>query len=113
MNDLQNNNLDDFITNYRNSLQEQYDAGAKSLEQQRKNDQTTIMSNANTAGALYSNFPTRDKIKYDTNTYLPGLVNLRTTYQTGLDKLRSNALSVANNIKSIQAAIDNLNSMYN
>ena len=113
MNDLQNNNLDDFITNYRNSLQEQYDAGVKSLDQQRVNDQTSIMSNANVKGALYSNFPERDKIKYDTNTYLPGLVNLRTTYQTGLDKLRTNALSVANNIKNINAAIANLNSMYN
>ena len=113
MNDLQNNNLDDFITNYRNSLKEQYDAGVKSLDQQRANSQTSIMSNANRAGLLYSNLPERDKIKYDTNTYLPGLVNLRTTYQTGLDKLRTNALSVANNIKSINAAIANLNSMYN
>ena len=52
MNDLQNNNLDDFITNYRNSLQEQYDAGVKSLDQQRANSQTSIMSNANRAGLI-------------------------------------------------------------
>lgn len=101
--------IKDFYQNYRDSLDRQNQAAIASLDQQRRNDFATIMSGANKAGMLYSNFPTRDKIKYDTTAYQPNLVKLQQTYQTGLDKLRSNIVSYQNQIKSIQDAINELN----
>lgn len=99
----------DFYQNYRDSLDRQYQTGIANLDQQRRNDQTSIMSNANRMGAMYSNFPQRDKIKYDTGTYQPNLVKLYQGYQTGLQKLRQNMVNYQNSIKSIQDAINELN----
>ena len=98
-----------FYQNYRDSLDRQYQTGVANLDQQRRNDQTSIMSNANRMGAMYSNFPQRDKIKYDTQTYQPNLVKLYQGYQTGLDKLRQNMVNYQNSIRSIQDAINELN----
>lgn len=98
-----------FYQNYRDSLDRQYQTSLANLEQQRRNDQTSIMSNANRMGAMYSNFPQRDKIRYDTGTYQPNLVKLYQGYQTGLDKLRQNMVNYQNSIKSIQDAINELN----
>lgn len=98
-----------FYQNYRDSLDRQYQTGVANLDQQRRNDQTSIMSNANRMGAMYSNFPQRDKIKYDASTYQPNLVKLYQGYQTGLDKLRQNMVNYQNSIRSIQDAINELN----
>lgn len=98
-----------FYKNYRDSLSRQRETAVQGLDQQRRNDFTTIMSNANTAGAMYSNFPQRDKIKYDTGTYTPSLVKMQQSYQTGLDSLRNNIVNYQNSIKSIQDAINELN----
>lgn len=98
-----------FYQNYRDSLDRQYQTGVANLDQQRKNDFTSIMSNANRMGAMYSNFPQRDKIKYDTSTYQPNLVKLYQGYQTGLQKLRENMVNYQNSIRSIQDAINELN----
>ena len=81
-----------FYQNYRDSLDRQYQSSLQSLEQQRKNAQTSIMSGSNKAGMLYSNFPARAKIQYDQNTYQPALIKLQSGYQTGLDALRNNIL---------------------
>lgn len=101
----------DFYQNYRDSLERQYQTAMQSLDQQRKNAQTTIMSGANKAGMLYSNFPTRAKIQYDQSTYQPTQIKLQTSYQTGLDALRNNMLKYQNSIAEIQESIANLNSM--
>lgn len=98
-----------FYQNYRDSLDRQYQTGVANLDQQRRNDQTSIMSNANRMGAMYSNFPQRDKIKYDAQTYQPNLVKLYQGYQTGLQKLRQNMVNYQNSIRSIQDAINELN----
>lgn len=103
--------IEDFYQNYRDSLDRQYQTGRQSLEQQRKNAQASIMSGANKAGMLYSNFPTRAKIQYDVNTYQPAQVKLYNTYQTGLDSLRNNILKYQNSIAEIQDSIAHLNSM--
>ena len=50
------NQIKDFYQNYRDSLDRQYQAAVQSLDQQRKNAQTSIMGGANKAGMLYSNF---------------------------------------------------------
>lgn len=99
----------DFVKNYREALGRQYETAVQSLNQQRLNNQRTLMSNANRMGALYSNFPARDKLIYDQQTYLPNYTKLRQTYQSGLDKLRGNILNYENSIRSIQDAIDELN----
>ena len=105
------NQIKQFYQNYRDSLDRQYQSGLQSLEQQRKNAQTSIMSGANKAGMMYSNFVPREKIKYDTNTYQPAQIKLQTSYQTGLDSLRNNILKYQNSIAEIQDSIAHLNSM--
>lgn len=106
--DMTAESISPFIAAYRDSLKNAYDSGVANLNQQRDTAQTQIMSNANTAGLLYSNFPARSKIQYDTSTYYPALTELRTTYQTGLDSLRNTGVSLANNIKAYQEAIADL-----
>ena len=103
--------IQDFYKKYRESLSSQYENAKNLLEQQRKNSQQSIMSSANKSGMLYSNFPQRNKIQYDINTYQPTQIKLRNTYQTGLDTLRNNMLNYKNSIAEIQDAIANLNSM--
>ena len=105
------NEWQDFYKNYRESLSRQNEVGQQSLLQQRKNAQASIMSGANKAGMLYSNFPERSKIQYDVGTYDPARVKLQTSYQTGLDQLRNNILKSQNAIREIQENIANLNSM--
>lgn len=107
--DYQDNDINQFIRNYRDSLKAQYDAGVNAINAQRQNDFTTLMSNANRAGMMYSNFPQRDKIKYDTQTFYPTAIKTYQSYQSALDKLRQNALNLYNQNKSIQEAIDELN----
>lgn len=101
--------LNDFVKNYRDALARQYQSSVQSLNQQRLNDQRSIMSNANARGMMYSNFPTRDKIIYDQQTFLPNYTKLYQSYSTGLDKLRQNVVNYQNSIKSIQDAIADLN----
>ena len=103
--------IKDFYKNYRDSLDRQYQSAMQALDQQRKNAQTSIMSGANKAGMMYSNFPARSKIQYDQNTYQPAMTKLNTTYQTGLDTLRNNILKYQNSIAEIQDSIAHLNSM--
>lgn len=108
--DLQGNNVNDFVKAYRDALRSDYTATINQIEQQRRNDEASIMSNANRLGMMYSNFPERDKMKYEAETYLPNRRKAFTTYQTGLDKLRANAVNAYNNIRSIEDAIADLNS---
>lgn len=103
--------IKDFYQNYRDSLDRQYQSAVQALEQQRKNAQATIMSGANKAGMMYSNFPMRSKIQYDQSTYQPATIKLRNSYATGLDTLRSNAIKYWNAIADIQDSISHLNSM--
>lgn len=99
--DLQGNNVNDFFKNYRETLEPDYGKKLSDLRQQRRNDLASIMSTANARGMMYSNFPERSKMQYETNTYLPKVENTFRTYQTGLDKLRSDALGTYNNIKDM------------
>lgn len=97
----------EFLKAYRDSLKNQYDANVSSYKQQKRNADAQIMSAANKAGMMYSNFPQRSKIQTEAN-YLAGLSKLRSTYQTGLDKLRNNAVDAYNQIKAYEEAISDL-----
>ena len=103
--------IKDFYQNYRNSLDRQYQPAMQALDQQRKNIQASIMSGANKAGMMYSNFPARSKIQYDQNTYQPAVIKLNNSYRTGLDTLRNNIIKYQNSISEIQDSIAHLNSM--
>lgn len=103
--------INDFYKNYRESLSRQYEVAKQNLEQQRKNAQSSIMSGANKAGMMYSNFPERAKIQYDVQTYIPAYTKLQNTYQTGLSELRNNILKYQNSIREIQDSINHLNSL--
>lgn len=107
--DLQNNDINQIAKNYRTALDNQYNAGVAALGQQRTNDFANIMSGANKAGMMYSNFPERSKTQYDTQTFTPTLVKTRQSYQTGIDKIRSNVADLYNNNKTIEEAIADLN----
>lgn len=105
------NEWNDFYKNYRESLSKQYETAQQSLNQQRNLAQSSIMSGANKAGMLYSNWVPREKIKYDTNTYQPAQMKLQNTYQTGLSALRNNILNYQNSIRDIQDYIAHLNTL--
>lgn len=103
--------IDEFYKNYRESLSALNEANKRSLEQQRRNAQASIMGAANKAGFLYSSFPARDKLKYDMQTYQPALIKNQQTYSTGLNTLRENAVKTANTIANLQDQIAHLNSL--
>lgn len=109
--DLQGNNINDWITNFRKALAAQNEADVKALNTARENAQTSIMSNANRQGLMYSNFPEATKIKYDTQTYYPALIKAQQSYQTSLDKVRNNAINMFNQGKTIRDAINELNKL--
>lgn len=102
-------NVDPFINAYRDSLERQRDLSMQSLDNARRNDFATMMAGANKAGMLYSNFPQREKIKYDTQSYMPAQIKIQQGYQTGLQKLRENTINMANQLKTINEAIAELN----
>ena len=104
-----NDELNSFIANYRNELDRQRDLGMQNLDNNRRNQFQNLMGAANTAGMMYSNFPERAKVQYDTSTYLPSKIKLQQSYQTGLDKLRSNTTNYINQLASINEAISDLN----
>lgn len=104
-----NDKVDPFISKYRDDLEHQRDLAFQNLDNSRRNDFTNIMGAANTAGMMYSNFPQRAKKQYDTATYEPNKVKIQSAYQTGLDKLRSNAVNLSNQLKSVNEAIADLN----
>lgn len=104
-----NDQVDPFITAYRNSLERQRDLAMQNLDANRRNDFANIMTGANKAGMMYSNFPQRDKIRYDTQNYMPAQIKIQTGYQTGMQKLRENTINLANQLKTINDAIAELN----
>ena len=107
--DYQGNLISDFIKAYRDSLKSQRDSINKQLQQQRKNYFASVMGGANRRGMMFSNFPQRDKIRYDTETYMPSMVKVQNNYTSGLDSLRNNAVNLWNKIKSYDESINDLN----
>lgn len=103
--------VDPFIKNYREALAAQQQTSLDALNQERQNQQASIMANANSRGLMYSNFPARTKIQYDTNTYYPALQQVNTTYRTGLDTIRDNITNNFNNIANLKQQIAHLNSL--
>lgn len=101
-------NLNDFLKNYRDAITNQYGSNVSTLNQGKRNAEAQLMSNFNRRGMMYSNLPQREKIKNEAN-YLNSLANMHTTYQTGLDKLRNNAVDTYNSIKGIEEQIADLN----
>lgn len=93
-----------FIDKYRDALGVQRDLSLQNVENSRRNAYQSIMGNANAAGMMYSNFPERSKIQYDTNVYMPNKVKVQTTYQTGLDKLRNNVVDTLYSIADLRDA---------
>lgn len=107
--DYQGNSISGFIKAYRDSLKAQRDANIKQLQQNRRNYYASIMGSANRRGMMYSNFPQREKMAYNVSTYDPALVKNQTAYQTGLDTLRNNTVSLWNKIQAYNEAIDDYN----
>lgn len=101
----------DFYKNYREQLSRLKEANMRSLENQRNLAQQQMMAGANKAGMMYSNFPERSKIQYDTDTYIPAVQKAQTSYQTGLDALRNNMLKYQNQIAEINKSIADLNAL--
>lgn len=97
-----------FVNAYR-SLESSLYGALKDAENNRRNAYTNIMGAANKSGMMYSNFPERSKIQYDTYTYLPAIEGAQNTYQTGLQKIRNSAIDLSNQLASINEAVSDLN----
>lgn len=93
-----------FFEQYRDAQKVQYDTQKNLLDEQRRQQQASIMSQMNQAGLLNSNFGQRAQIQYNTNTYMPALTNLRSSYQSGLDSIRQQGVDLANQIRYYQDA---------
>lgn len=104
--------LNDFATKYRDYLGNTRDMSLQALEQSRRNAQQAIMGSANTYGMMYSNFPARAKYQYDTNTYRPERDKVQETYQTGLNKLRSNIVNLYNTLADYDDEIASLSKQH-
>lgn len=100
--------VNSFISSYRDLDRQQANATAN-LYNSRRNAFTNIMGGANKVGMMYSNFPEIEKYRYNTGTYYPSAIKIQQTYQTGLDKLRSNSANFVNTLSSINEAIADLN----
>lgn len=98
-----------YFRNLADAYKVQYDTQRNLLNEQRRQQQAQTMSQVNTAGMAYSNFPQRTMIQYDTNTFMPAYTKLNTTYLTGLDSLRNKGTQLANSIRTTQEAINDLN----
>lgn len=101
--------MQSFIDEYRDALGVQRDLSLQNLENARRNAYTNTMASANTAGMMYSNFPERAKIQYDTNVYQPGKEKIQTSYLTGLDNLRNNITDTLNSIAHYRDETNALN----
>lgn len=103
------NDTQQYFRNLADAQRVQYDTNRNLLAEQRRQQQANIYSQANAAGMLYSNFPQRTMIQYDTNNYLPALAKLNTGYLTGLNDLRNKGTQLANQILTTQEAINDIN----
>ena len=101
--------LNPFIDAYRDALGRQRDLGMQALDASRRNAYQNIMASANTGGMMYSNFPARAKMQYDTSTYMPGRAKIQNTYQTGLDSIRNNVVKALNTAAEYQEAANATN----
>lgn len=113
LNEYSTDNLGDFMSNYRTALEDQRTADMNALENQRNLAYTGIMTGANRRGLLHSNFPTRDKLRYDVETYEPARVKIQQSYQTGLDTLYNNAAKYLNQIKKYREQTADINDYAN
>lgn len=111
LNGISSGDLGTFMQNYRQALEDQQTADINALNNQRNLDYTTIMNSANRRGLLHSNFPARDKLRYDVSSYDPQYIKLRQSYQTGIDKLYENAAKFFNQHKDIEEKIADLNAI--
>lgn len=112
LNEYSSGDLGSFMDNYRKALEDQKTADINALDNQRNLDYTGIMVGANRRGLLHSNFPARDKLRYDTMTYDPARVKIQNSYQTGLDTLYNNAAKYLNQIKSYREKTADANALY-
>lgn len=97
-----------YLKNYREALRNLYASTRQNQDNTRDLKYGNIMSSANTAGMMYSNFPERSKMQYVANTYIPSTAKAYTTYTTGLDTLRRNIANTYNIIKEYENAGNNL-----
>ena len=102
----------DHMGQYSDYLSRQYATNLQALDNNRRNQFQNIMGTANTAGMMYSNFPKRSKIQYDASVYEPAKNQMFSTYQTGLDKLRSNTVNMLNTLADYKDEVASLNKQY-
>lgn len=101
-----NDEINDFVKTYRETLDMEKDKALQNLENTRKLQHQSIMSNANKAGMMYSTFPERAKIQYNTGTYEPAVSKINQSYQTGVDKIRDSSASLYNSLAGLREQVD-------
>ena len=96
-----NDEINSFVNEYRDALGRQR-VSFQAIDNARRNAYQNIMSGANTAGMMYSNFPERSKIQYDTNVYEPAKISAQNSYMTGLNTLRNNIVDTINQLADLK-----------
>ena len=99
-----NDEINSFYEKYRDFLDSQLDTSFQAIDNARRNAYQNIMSGANTAGMMYSNFPERAKYQYDANVYEPARRQAQSSYITGLGTLQNNIIDTINKIADLNDA---------
>lgn len=104
-----NQQIDDINRNIQQAIQASTNAQTDLYNQQAQNQMASINQAANAQGLLYSTLPAAVQTQYTANTYMPALSELGTNQLGNALKYNQNVLDVANQIRALNAAAQQLN----
>lgn len=104
-----NQQIDDINRNIQQAIQASTNAQTALYNQQAQNQMASINQAANAQGLLYSTLPAAVQTQYTANTYMPALSELGTGQLQTATEFTQNLLDVANQIRALNAAAQQLN----
>lgn len=104
-----NQQIDDINRNIQQAIQASTNAQTDLYNQQAQNQTASINQAANAQGLLYSTLPAAVQTQYTANTYMPALSELGTGQLQTATEFTQNLLDVANQIRALNAAAQQLN----
>lgn len=104
-----NQQIDDINRNIQQAIQASTNAQTDLYNQQAQNQMASINQAANAQGLLYSTLPAAAQTQYAANTYMPALSELGTGQLQTATEFTQNLLDVANQIRALNTAAQQLN----
>lgn len=104
-----NQQVDDINRNIQQAIQASTNAQTNLYNQQAQNQMAAINQAANSQGLLYSTLPAAVQTQYVANTYMPALSELGGNLAQNQIKYNQNVLNVANQIRALNTAAQQLN----